>query len=139
MKFVPGSHKSIVEHKDTFAEDNLLSRGQEIAVDVDEKDAVAIELQPGEMSLHHGRLFHGSGPNESSDRRIGVAIRYIKPSMKQVGGQKTLATLAKGEDRFGNFEVVKIPPGIMSEEGKALRARALDVSQSILYEGAESS
>ena len=136
MKFVPGSHKAIVQHNDTFAEDNLLSRGQEIAVDVDEKDAVAIELQPGEMSLHHGRLFHGSGPNQSDDRRIGVAIRYIKPSMKQVGGQKTLATLARGEDRFGNFEIVVPPKEAFSSEGIALRRRALEISQAILYEGA---
>ena len=56
MRFVPGSHRqSIVEHTDTFAGDNLLSRGQEIAVEVDENDAVAAVLRPGQMSLHHGR------------------------------------------------------------------------------------
>ena len=50
MRFVPGSHKeSLVPHEDTFAADNLLSRGQEIAVDVDEEDAIIAELQPGEM------------------------------------------------------------------------------------------
>ena len=56
MRFVPGSHLETVAHVDTFAEDNLLTRGQEIAVEVDEEDAVAVELAPGEMSLHHGRL-----------------------------------------------------------------------------------
>jgi chlorinating enzyme len=50
MRFVPGSHKRpIVEHTDTFADDNLLSRGQEIAVEVDENDAAAAALQPGQM------------------------------------------------------------------------------------------
>ena len=49
MRFVPGSHRRrIVPHVDTFAADNLLSRGQEIAVDVDEEDGVAVELQPGQ-------------------------------------------------------------------------------------------
>ena len=137
MKFVPGSHNSVVEHRDTFHDDNLLTRGQEVAVDVDEADAVTIELQPGEMSLHHGRLFHGSDPNKSNDRRIGVAMRFIKPSMKQVGGQKSLATLVRGEDKFGNFELVTPPKEALSEEAIALRQRALEVSQSILYEGAE--
>ena len=137
MKFVPGSHKTIVEHRDTFHEDNLLTRGQEIAVDGDEADAVAIELQPGEMSLHHGRLFHGSDPNRSNDRRIGVAMRFIKPSMKQVGGQKSLATLAKGQDKFGNFELVEPPKEMLSPEAIALRQRALDISQTILYDGAD--
>ena len=59
MKFVPGSHKSrIVPHVDTFSENNLLSRGQEIAVDVNEQDAVAVELRAGQASMHHGHLFH---------------------------------------------------------------------------------
>ena len=64
MKFVPGSHKTkIVPHVDTYAEDNLLSRGQEIAVEVDEKEAVAAALEAGQASMHHGLLFHSSGPN----------------------------------------------------------------------------
>ena len=37
MRFVPGSHrKKDVAHVDSFAADNLLTRGQEIAVEVDE-------------------------------------------------------------------------------------------------------
>ena len=48
MKFIPGSHKQqLVPHVDTFDDNNLLSRGQEIAVEVNEAEAVAIELQPG--------------------------------------------------------------------------------------------
>ena len=87
MRFVPGSHKrSLVEHVDTFADDNLLTRGQEIAVDVDESAAADVELRPGQASLHHGHLFHSSGPNTTPDRRIGAAIRYITPSMQQRGG-----------------------------------------------------
>lgn len=104
MKFVAGSHKNpILPHRDTFAEDNLLSRGQEIAVDVDEADATAIELQPGQMSLHHGLMFHGSGPNVSDDRRIGIAIRYVTPEVAQEMADKDYAMLVRGCDRVGNF------------------------------------
>src|SRR5712691_10644265 len=77
MRMVPGTHREQVAHRDTFAPDNLLSRGQEVMVDVDEAKAVDIVLHPGEMSLHHVRMFHGSPPNRSDDRRIGYAIRYI--------------------------------------------------------------
>jgi len=57
MRVVPGTHKlEQVAHRDTFAPDNLLSRGQEIAVDVDEAKAVMLELKAGEMSLHHGSV-----------------------------------------------------------------------------------
>src|SRR3979411_478129 len=36
MKFVPGTHRQQVKHEDTFDQNNLLTRGQEIAADVDE-------------------------------------------------------------------------------------------------------
>ncbi len=112
MKFVPGSHKQrIVEHVDTYAKDNLLSRGQEIAVDVDEADAVFCELKPGQASMHHGHLFHASGPNTTDDRRIGAAIRYIRPSMKQEAGERPLVAIAAGVDRHKNFDIAAAPRG----------------------------
>ena len=116
MKFVAGSHKQrIVQHVDTYAEDNLLSRGQEIAVDVNEADAVYAELKPGQASMHHGHLFHSSGPNTTDDRRIGSAIRYIKPSMKQESGDRPLVALASGVDRFRNFSTAATPRGRLLE------------------------
>lgn len=121
MRFVPGSHKEqIVPHRDTFAENNMLSRGQEIAVDVDEENAVQVALKPGEASMHHGHLFHASGPNTSADRRIGFAIRYIPTSMKQQTGDKPLASLVSGTDRFSNFTVAAAPQGRLTEEDFAL-------------------
>ena len=133
MKFVPGSHKTkIVPHIDTYAEDNLLSRGQEIAVEVNEKDAVVAALDAGQASIHHGLLFHGSGPNTTDDRRIGSAIRYIKPSMKQATGDRPLVSLVRGQDNFGNFKIVDAPRGRLLDEDfelcrqdKALKARLL--------------
>lgn len=117
MKFVAGSHKQrIVPHVDTHAEDNLLSRGQEIAVEVDEADATLCELKPGQASLHHGHLFHASGPNTSDDRRIGVAIRYIQTSMKQESGVRPLVSHVSGVDRFGNFNIFAGPTGRLQEQ-----------------------
>ena len=112
MKFVPGSHKQrIVPHVDTHAENNLLSRGQELAVDVNEDDAVLAELKPGQASLHHGHLFHSSGPNQSDDRRIGMAIRFIRTTMKQASSQRPLVSLVSGVDREQNFDIAAPPRG----------------------------
>ena len=70
MRVVPGTQRrEVVPHNDTFGEHNMLSRGQEIAVAVDEAQAVDLVLRPGEMSLHHVKMFHGSNPNRSSDRK----------------------------------------------------------------------
>ncbi|MCC6197407.1 MAG: phytanoyl-CoA dioxygenase family protein, partial [Burkholderiales bacterium] len=44
MRVIPGTHREPVRHEDTFAADNLLSRGQEIAVEVDLRLAVDIVL-----------------------------------------------------------------------------------------------
>lgn len=91
MDFVAGSHRNpILPHEDTFAEDNLLSRGQEVRVEVAPEDRVAIELMPGEISLHHGLTIHGSGPNTTDDRRIGAVVRYLRPEVAQEVGSRTM-------------------------------------------------
>ena len=121
MDFVKGSHKnSILPHEDTFDENNLLSRGQEVKVDVAPEDRVPIVLQPGEFSLHHGLTIHGSGPNVSDDRRIGCVIRYIRPDMKQETGMRDFVMPARGEDRFGNFEHLPAPEADFSAESLAI-------------------
>ena len=104
MRFVAGSHRRhLVPHRESSSEANLLSRGQEIAVEVDENEATDILLEPGQCSLHHGLLFHSSGSNDSADRRIGVAIRYVNPNARQVDGSKEHALLVRGVDREQNF------------------------------------
>jgi hypothetical protein len=104
MRVIPGTHtQDQLPHNDTFAADNLLSRGQEVAVQVDESRAHDIVLQPGEMSLHHVRLIHGSGPNRAAHRRVGFVIRYIPTFLRQVAGSEDSATLVHGQDRFGHF------------------------------------
>ncbi len=115
MRFVAGSHREVVDHRDTFHQDNLLTRGQEIAVEVDEADAIDVVLRPGEMSLHHGRVFHASNRNTSDDRRIGIAIRYVPTRMKQMAGASLCATLVRGEDRHGNFHLVEGGSGLLTE------------------------
>ncbi len=137
MRFVPGSHRqSIVAHTDTFADDNLLSRGQEIAVDVDEADAVAAALQPGQMSLHHGRMFHASGPNLSDDRRIGFAMRFIRPDTPVTGKARDYAVLARGCDRALNRINLVPPAGSFTPAGLALYEEVLKAQSATLADGA---
>lgn len=138
MKFVPGSHKEqLVPHNDTFDDNNLLSRGQEIAIEVDEDDAVAAELQPGQASMHHGHVFHASDPNTTDDRRIGIAIRFITPAMKQSSGDKSLVALVSGEDRYGHFTVAQSPKSRLAEEDFDLCRRDAEIKRRVLYEGAD--
>ncbi len=104
MDFVRASHKNaILPHSDTFDANNLLSRGQEVSVEVADKDKVAIEIHPGQMSLHHGLTIHGSGPNTSDDRRIAAVVRYLTPEVAQEHGNKDYAIPVRGQDTGGNF------------------------------------
>lgn len=136
MKFVPGSHRNeIVPHADTFDAQNLLSRGQEIAVDVDEAQAVYAELQPGQMSLHHGRLFHGSGPNSTDDRRIGLVMRYIRPDTPSVGAGKDYAMLVRGADRLGTRINLAPPPGDFTVAKMSLYDEVCGAQNDVLADG----
>lgn len=114
LEVIPGTHlKDQLPHQDTFSKDNMLSRGQEVAVEVDPRSSVMFELEPGEMSLHHVRLVHGSAPNRSkTQRRIGFAIRYIPTYVHQIAPDSALsmaAALVRGVDTFGSFEHEPIP------------------------------
>jgi non-haem Fe2+, alpha-ketoglutarate-dependent halogenase len=136
MRVIPGSHKlDQVPHRDTFAADNLLSRGQEVMVDVDERQAVTLELNAGEMSLHHVRLIHGSEPNPSGTRRIGYAIRYIPTYVRQVAGSHDAATLVRGVDRYGHFEPEQRPDADCSPEALAYHAAVTGAHAQILMRG----
>ena len=101
---MPGSHKQgMREQVLTDDSDNILFLGQTIE-EVSEDKAVLCPLGPGEVSLHHGWTMHSSTPNESSDRRIGLNIQYIKPSMRQQNLQSDSALLICGKDCYGHYD-----------------------------------
>lgn len=137
MKVMPASHlESHIPHVDTFAKDNLLTRGQEIAVEVDESKAVSMPLEPGEMSLHHIRLVHGSAPNNSRDRRIGLAIRYLPAHVRQTKGRDT-AMLVRGTDPYGHFDREPRPRRDFGDAEKAAHAAAVERKVEVLYQGTD--
>lgn len=135
MAVIPGTHKmEQIPHRDTYSKNNLLTRGQEVAVEVDESKGVTLELEPGEMSLHHVRIIHGSPPNHSDTRRIGFAIRYIPTYVKQIEGDDS-ATLVRGEDNFKTFAHEPRPSVEMEPAFVKLHQEITDKSAKILYKG----
>ena len=109
VRVLPGSHRG--DQNLTFVNepntDNLLIRGQTIK-DVDVDASIPMVLKPGEFSLHHEAIVHGSDPNNSDHRRIGLSIHYISPEVKRVGyntdAARPSASLVRGEDRHGYWE-----------------------------------
>lgn len=136
LRVVPGTHVfDQVEHVDTADANNMLTRGQEIAVRVEESAAVEIPLQPGEMSLHHIRLFHNSQPNRSNERRIGYAIRYIPARVRQNTAYRGTATLVRGTDRYKHFDPEPRPAAELAAEAVQFHADMNKQRGSLLYAG----
>ena len=138
MYVLPGSHKGdLLPHKDEYKADNLLTRGQEIAVEIDESQAVAMPLQPGEISLHNVRLAHASGPNRSSDRRIGLSLHYMPTWTKQIVGDWDSAALVRGEDRFGHFADTPRPAEDLDPAAVQFHEQATNAVREVLFKDAE--
>ena len=138
MKVMPGSHVGdVLAHQDRYHDDNLLTRGQEISADLDENAAVHMPLAAGEMSLHNYRLAHASGPNRSTDRRIGLSMHFMPPETKQVIGGWDSAALVRGDDRYGNFEHTPIPAGDFDDAAVAFHGKAAAATRNIVYAGAD--
>ena len=70
---------------------------------------MAMPLQPGYASFHNGCLAHALGPNQSTDRRIGISFHYMPTSTDQVAGESDSAALVRGEDAFGHFVLAPQP------------------------------
>lgn len=137
MSMIPGSHiDHIREHEDTFDDDNILTRGQ-VVRDVDESTAVDLILRPGQMSLHHAEVIHGSQPNLGSDRRIGFAMQaYMPPEARQVIGENYWLDI-RGENVREESIALRRPLYDMDAQGVADRKLANDNWADILYQGAE--
>jgi len=137
LEVVPATHlQDQIPHRDTFSKNNMLTRGQEVAVDVDPKSAVMLELEPGEMSLHHVRLIHGSAPNPSKRRRIGFAIRYMPTTVRQLEGDDS-ASLVRGVDSHKTFEIEPIPSMDFDPVTVAFHKKQHERSTKILYKGSK--
>jgi ectoine hydroxylase-related dioxygenase (phytanoyl-CoA dioxygenase family) len=86
----------------------MLGTGLTVSEYLDEKAAVDIVLQAGEMSFHHANIIHGSKPNTSTGPRIGFAVRYVSTAVKQERGHHEVI-LARGEDKYHYYKLQDKP------------------------------
>ena len=136
IRILPGSHKrATFEHVDTWGKDNMLTRGQTIN-GIDEARAVELQLQPGEAAIFDYRLAHASHANRSGDRRIGLGIRYIPPTARQVTADWDSASLLRGFDRYGHFELEPEPTKDFDPDAVAMHQKADAIQRRVYYQGA---
>jgi len=136
LRVVPGSHRmGLFQHiarpvRDTLDNERIVidkelrSRARETELSgkitiVPSQAHLPFELvmQPGEMSIHHPVMLHGSNANRSAEPRIGLSASYSAPEL--FDGPK--AVWARGEYRRHQFafELVDRPPPVSFEEAVA--------------------
>lgn len=119
LRVIPKSHAQKVTH------DHLLEDRTDLVLNLrtsedafDEKQAVNLELMPGQMSMHDVYMIHGAAVNRSAKRRAGVALRYmpgtsvfernLNPADGKSGVSVAFATrplwLLRGDDKTGRNE-----------------------------------
>lgn len=110
LKVVPGSHHvDLLETVPATSSQSVLS--EEIPVDVDENDAVPLILRPGDVSVHHPNIFHGSEANVSPHWRRGLTIRYIPTSTRILDPDSACPFLLRGQAVDGSNEYLHPPQG----------------------------
>lgn len=109
LRVVPGSHMtSLLGLRDTD-EDAVLSKAT--PVEVDERDTVSLTLEPGDVSVHHPNIVHGSDANSSDTWRRGLTIRYIPTSTRILDPDAASPFLLRGAPVPGVNEYLPVPGG----------------------------
>lgn len=135
VSVIPDSHRRRSAHTDRYGDDNILTRGQEVE-GVDASAAVHLELCPGQMSLHHPWLVHGSQPNRSDSRRVGFAMQsYLGTEVRPVRGRHHVVSI-RGAVPADAFTVVPLP-NEFDIDARRVRAGANEALASVLYDGAD--
>ena len=96
-----------VSYKIKDIKNNMLARGQNAIISENE-DFEYVELKPGECSMFHQDVIHGSDANNSDEDRMLVALRYIATDNYTNNNHKT-ATLVCGNDKFNYYEKEPTP------------------------------
>lgn len=110
MEFLPGSSSLGQLHHAAKVLPNSINHGnQTVAEPFDVAGGVLVPVPAGSFSCHHTRVLHQSGPNRADDRRIGFGISYIPAHVRHTGSMRMPATLIRGEDRFGHFDLEPDP------------------------------
>ena len=114
LRFIRGSHNRIRTIR-FGGERGFYHVNYRLEYDYDPADVVELDMHPGQFVIFSERTVHGSGPNTTDRRRLGMNYRVIPPSVR-VYPNKTIhramhmgqtydlskwgVLLLRGEDKF---------------------------------------
>ena len=111
---LPGAERSAqVESWSQVHGDELSQRITRVPADVDLP--FDLVMQPGQMSIHHPVILHGSNSNLSTESRIGLSASYSTPELYR--GRRPVGWVrGNGQRDYHHFEVIDKPPAATFEE-----------------------
>ena len=109
MQVVPGSHRLGRLPFESVTDEQRGVLNQNVTQPERYGDLVPIELKAGQMSLHTDMLLHGSQPNPSSRRRIGLTTRYFPVDVRTKEGTPPEGIICRGCDRSGYWSHLPRP------------------------------
>lgn len=85
LQFVPGSHRA-------FGSLGRINANEEEQVALRERVGdleltPALDLHPGDATVHHDLTIHGTGPNRTERSRWGFSVAYMRPDIRYTGAE----------------------------------------------------
>jgi hypothetical protein len=138
MEFILGSHRwGQLRHGPDVVPGAINAGAQSIGETIDTRRTAFAPLRTGQLSLHHTLVVHDSAPNRSADRRIGLGISYIPTRVRHTGSRRMSATLVRGADRYGHFDLEADPRNLTPAERVEAHHRAYATYDSLYQEQME--
>src|SRR4029453_16188385 len=85
----------------------MLARGRPIP-GIDDTKGVYMPVKAGQFSMHHERTIHGSMPNPSDRRRVGISFFYMSTHVRSTIGRRTPAP-RPAPDKYGHWDPEPMP------------------------------
>ena len=138
LRVVPGSHRwGDLPMRDTGDDDSILNRPYKVTSDFDETAAVDVLMRPGEMTVQHDHTIHGSRPNRSGHRRVGMLANFAPTHARNDSGQRESAMLVRGADAYRYFDEDPVPTEEMSPGAVAAWERGAGAYSDNYHQGSK--
>ena len=128
LELLKGSHlRGFLAHKANMVEHSLTASGQVIVDKLDFSERETVVLKAGQFSFHHTCCAHQSGANNADIRRIGIALNYIPTHVRHYGPGPMPATLIRGKDTCGHFDLMPTPKHDFDDDAVACHGKAFEI------------
>lgn len=128
LAFVPGTHRKIhaIRHggKTTFYKARF-----ELEADIDPRAVVRMPLRPGEFVIFTERVIHGSGPNTTGKRRMGVNFRVVPPSVQVYQAKEQHIPVHRPDKASATYDLTHWRMALLRGEGASQHNRLFTATE----------